>query len=84
MKTCLGCNTEYEDDIWLHKELGICSKCYHIHIHSKYKKWNGKKWIENIEELIIRDPITNEIIHTRMSIRRKIKKPKESLEKWLK
>ena len=48
IKRCMGCQNEYDDGVWLHEELGICSICYNIHHHSKIKKWDSKnkKWIK--------------------------------------
>lgn len=47
MKKCLGCNREYRNDVWLHKELNICSICFRVHIHSTVKEWNPKEkcWV---------------------------------------
>ena len=46
--TCKGCNTTFNEDIWLHPALKICSICYHQHIHSKNRAWDeiGEEWVD--------------------------------------
>jgi len=51
-KFCLGCTTMFNDEVWFHDELELCSKCYNIHIHSNVKKWDikQKKWVSKTKE----------------------------------
>ena len=46
MRECKGCLRKFDDSVWLHPELKICSICYNIHQHSKVKFWDGKKWVK--------------------------------------
>jgi len=42
----------FNDEVWFHDELELCSKCYNIHVHSNVKKWDikQKKWVSKTKE----------------------------------
>jgi len=42
-RKCPACGMEYSNKVWLHPNLGICSKCYTIHKYSNHKKWDKDK-----------------------------------------